>query len=94
MIEFRDDDEGYFAWLIGHPSGFVLNVRHDPDPGYVVLHRASCGLISTGKRASGAYTSRGYRKWCSSELNELRAAARTAGREDGTFSSECRLCIG
>jgi hypothetical protein len=37
MIEFREDDIGYLDWLDAHPSGFVLNVRRNPDPNYVVL---------------------------------------------------------
>ena len=40
MIEFENDDEAYFAWLAANQNGYVLNVRSDYDPGYVVLHRA------------------------------------------------------
>jgi hypothetical protein len=40
MIEFRGDDPGYLSWTVGHPTGFILNVRREPDPSYVVLHRA------------------------------------------------------
>ncbi len=25
--EFRDDDEGYLAWIAGNPDGYVLNIR-------------------------------------------------------------------
>ena len=49
MIEFKNDEDGYFAWLTAHPTGFVLNVRANADPDYVVLHRASCGTISSDK---------------------------------------------
>ncbi len=92
MIEFKNDEDGYFAWLTAHPTGFVLNVRHEADPDYVVLHRASCGTISSDKLTPGAYTSRGFRKWCAEEVNDLQPAAKLEGRQDGTFSKRCGLC--
>lgn len=91
MIEFKNDEDGYFAWLRAHPTGFVLNVRAKTDPNYVVLHRASCGMISSDKRAPGAYTSKGFRKWCAANLNDLEAAAMQEGRRDGSFSKRCGL---
>ena len=39
MIEFKNNEDGYFMWLMAHPNGFVLNVRFEADPEYVVLHR-------------------------------------------------------
>ena len=93
LIEFINDDDGYFAWLMSHPSGYVLNVRCVADPGYVVLHSATCGMISSRKRLEGAYTCRGFRKWCSNDLVTLRDAAILEGRRDGTFSKKCRLCF-
>jgi len=92
MIEFKNDDDGYFAWLTSRPDGFVLNVRFESDPDYVVLHRASCGSISSSKPAPGAYTSRGYRKWCAENADDLKPAAKKEGRKDGTFSKRCGLC--
>ena len=55
MIEFKSDEKGYFKWLAAHPSGYVLNVRSEADPDYVVLHRASCGSISSQKQKPGAF---------------------------------------
>ena len=92
MIEFENDEAGYFAWLAGNPNGFVLNVRSKADPEYVVLHRASCGSISSQKPATGAYTCRGFRKWCANGVADLRIAAKKEGRLDGTFSKRCGLC--
>ena len=91
MIEFREDDIGYLDWLDAHPSGFVLNVRRNPDPNYVVLHRADCGSI-TAARDHGAYTGRAYRKICALDVDELRSAAQREGRKDGSFSRRCGLC--
>ena len=94
FVEFKNDDKGYFAWLMAHPAGYVLNVRREPDLDYVVLHRATCGTISSRKRSDGAYTCKGFRKWCSDQLAGLAGAAKLEGRKDGTFSKECGLCLG
>ncbi len=92
MIEFRDDEEEYLAWLSANPTGYVLNVRRRQSPSYVVLHRASCGSISNGSHMTGAYTSRAYRKVCSANIEELARAAIAEGRKDGSFSKRCGLC--
>lgn len=92
MIEFKNDDEAYFDWLQKNQQGFVLNLRQKCDPGYVVLHRASCGLISNPKNLSGAYTARSYRKICAVNISELEQAARQEGRADGSFSKRCGHC--
>ncbi|MFC1720048.1 hypothetical protein ACFL00_02790 [Pseudomonadota bacterium] len=93
-LEFKNDDEGYFAWITTHPDGYVLNVRAKPDPNYVVVHRASCGSISSAKLGRGAYTSNDFRKWCSDDLIELQFAAKKEGRKNGTFSKKCPHCMG
>jgi len=92
MIKFEHDEEGYFRWLTSHPAGYVLNVRSEPAPKYVVLHRASCGSISSTKRAPQAYTGKSYRKWCGESMEEVRAAAVKEGRLDGSFSKRCGMC--
>ncbi len=92
MIRFSDDDASYLAWLTAHPNGFVVNVRRSPDPDYVALHRASCKSISSDKRRPGAYTARGYRKVCGITEAELKLAAKSEGRSDGSFSRRCGLC--
>ncbi len=92
LIEFLDDDEGYFSWIASNRDGLVLNVRRVADPGYVILHRASCGNISTDKREPGAYTTRQYRKVCADNEAELQLAAKREGRSDGSFSKRCGLC--
>lgn len=46
VIHFDGADGAYFAWLARNPHGYVVNVRRRCSPDYVVLHRASCGLIS------------------------------------------------
>lgn len=92
MLEFCDDDWGYLSWVADHPEGFVLNVREKSDRDYVVLHRASCGSISSTSPEPGAYTERAYRKICATSVDDLRIAARREGRIDGSFSKACSWC--
>lgn len=92
MREFSDDDEGYLGWLADHADGFVVNVERVPRPSYAILHRATCITISS-MREDGAYTGRGYRKVVASDIDELRAFARSIGRFDGSFSKSCGHCV-
>ena len=92
MIRFENDDRTYLAWLRHHPAGHVLNVRARPDPNYVVLHRATCGFISSDSHEANAYTGGGYRKICSTDLDDLGRAAVAEGRADRTFSRRCSHC--
>jgi hypothetical protein len=92
--EFRDNDPGYLDWITRYPDGFVLNVRQKPDYKYVVLHSAKCPTISSRAQVTGAYTSRGYRKYCAEDMGDLVAAAKREGRSDGSFSKQCKTCIG
>jgi hypothetical protein len=62
------------------------------DRGYVVLHRANCKSISNATHAPDAFTGRSYRKICGVDETELKLAAQSEGRRDGTFSKRCALC--
>lgn len=88
VIEFRDDDAAYLGWLADHPAGFVLNSRAQFDPGYLILHRATCGTISRDQ-PPGAYTGRGYVKIAATDHQAL---MRWAKMRASGFSSVCGLC--
>ncbi len=85
---FRDDDEGYFAWIGQHDGGFVLNTQRARSPGYMVLHRARCHSIGalTGSAREGGFTARKYVKVCAATIDALRAWVRINGRPDGSLS--------
>lgn len=91
MEKFTDDDGRYLRWITDNPDGFVVNIERGERPGYAILHRSSCSLISRNREA-GAYTLRGYKKVVSNDLNELRGYAKSIGRADGSFSKQCRHC--
>jgi hypothetical protein len=86
---FRDDEEGYLAWLAGHPAGFVLNVNRRPRPNYLILHRATCRTISGRPTRGGPWTGQ-YIKVCSHD--ELQIAAWT-GRTVGAAPTRCGVCL-
>jgi len=87
-------DDLYMDWLDRNPEGFVINSHRDPDPTYIVLHRATCHSISQYTRSSseGAFTERSYIKTCSPSIDELRDWAHHNGRADRAFSRECGFC--
>lgn len=91
MHDFSDDDDGYLCWIKDNPTGFVLNVRHNPGAAYTVLHRSACQSISR-PRDDGAYTARNYRKVVAGTVDELRNYTRSLGRSDGSFSGACGHC--
>lgn len=92
-VEFTGDDAAYLKWLDEHPSGFVINTRRHRSPQYMVLHKATCGIIkSTRGIPDGGYTTRGYVKVCSTNLDALKAWVRRHGRPDGSFSKACDAC--
>lgn len=93
-IEFSDGDEVYQDWLEATPDGYLLNMRRDKNPAYMVLHRATCKRISQYNQMAkpGGYTERDYIKICSNDLSSLKDWTRANGRPDGSFSKECGSC--
>ena len=94
IMVFDGNDADYMAWLVRNPDGFVVNIRRQPDPDYMLLHRASCHSISryTKSTSPGGFTERSYIKVCAGSIEELRDWVRRNGRADGSFSKECSLC--
>jgi len=90
--KFDGDDAGYLDWIAANPQGFVVNTRRYDDPSYFVLHRASCGTISSDKVRAGAWTERNYVKLCSTEIGPLLDAAQELGCKDDDFSKACSRC--
>jgi hypothetical protein len=86
-LHFVDDDRLYLRWLSDHPDGYVINANRRPDPGYLVLHRASCRVISGP--SSGTTFTGGYSKICGA-MDRLETFARGLGGE----VSPCGICLG
>jgi hypothetical protein len=86
---FKDDDDGYLAWLRAHPDGFVLYTYRNPRPNYLRLHTASCRNI-TGVPANGARWTVTYVKRCGArgELEDF------AQRVVGVASGSAPTCLG
>ena len=92
MIQLPLSGRSYRDWIDLYPEGYVINVRRDLSPEYMVLHRADCRSLANAAHDPAAFVERQYRKVCSTELSELRAWAVEKGRSDGTFSAHCQLC--
>ena len=94
-IEFTNDNS-YLYWIANHPEGYVLNMRKNKSPGYMVLHKATCYSITNLNRKAGAkeggFTEHDYLKVGAENVGDLRAWTRSNGRPDGSFSNECSFC--
>lgn len=87
MKKFIDDDRGYLDWIDRNPQGFVVNTYKNPSSKYLILHRATCGTISTSKRTN--WTRKYYIKICSLRRTELEE---WANREVGENPKPCKVC--
>ena len=76
MRMFEDDDAGYLGWIERNQHGFVVNTFRKPDPGYLMLHRTSCGTIR-GKPARGE-------RWTTGDF--IRVCAETRADLDGIYA--------
>lgn len=85
-------DAEYLQWLHDHPAGSVLNSRRWYDPTYMVLHKATCHLISkpTSRMGEHPFTGRGYIKVCSEDPDALLVWIKHHGGLG--FSKRCALC--
>ena len=88
-ITFKDNDEAYRAWIADHPDGYVLNTFREPKPAYLILHRADCVSISSGKIFN--YTTGRYIKICSLDVEDLE---RWSKYHTGGDLHYCQLCHG
>ncbi|MGV0580860.1 SIMPL domain-containing protein [Mycolicibacterium elephantis] len=87
IVEFRDDDDGYWRWVQTHADGFVVNIQRSYSPANARLHRADCWTISPGQN-KGAVTHQ-YVKACSTQLNDL---DQWATRQVGHPITRCGTC--
>lgn len=70
VIEFRDDDAGYLAWLAAHRDGYVINIARGHSPTQARLHHAGCRTISGQNPRGGPWTGQ-YVKVCAEDVVEL-----------------------
>jgi hypothetical protein len=70
LRKFENDENGYLAWVQGHPDGYIVNID-DPQvtPQYPMVHAASHKSLSSSARTN--YTTGRYFKVCSERLEEL-----------------------
>jgi hypothetical protein len=68
--EFRDDDDGFRAWLAAHPDGYLINIARSLNATEARVHRAGCWTISGQNARGGGWTGL-YVKVCAEHLAEL-----------------------
>ncbi|WP_198344201.1 hypothetical protein [Mycobacterium dioxanotrophicus] len=75
--EFRDDDDGYLAWIADHPDGYVINIVRGHTPAGARIHRASCWTVSRPGPRAASWTEGQYVKICADRLADLEHWAAT-----------------
>ncbi len=86
---FRDDDQGYAAWLAANACGYVLNIQRSLNPSDSRVHEADCPTI-TGTPPRGRTWTGPYVKACSPSLPELDAWALAHASSAITRCGTCR----
>ena len=83
ITRFKDDDDGFLAWLAQNPDGYVINTERNPKPSYLPLHYPSCRHF---KSSNTLHWTKDYIKFCSLERTALE------GWATGTIGGEVKLC--
>ena len=85
-----DNDQEYLDWTDRNPEGYLVNPYTEPKASYLMVHRAECRTIKklTGKGTS--FTTTGYSKFCSLELDKLKEWA--AQKVHGELQP-CKICL-
>lgn len=67
METFIDNEAGYREWVKANPTGYVLNLHREPQPIYLILHRADCHTINPERAPKTQNWTGDYVKKCSSD---------------------------
>lgn len=88
VMEFRDDDAGYLAWLAAHRDGYVINIARSHSATQARVHHAGCRTVTGQNPHGGAWTGP-YVKVCAEHVAEL---AQWAIEAVGRPISPCGTC--
>ncbi|MEZ0351114.1 hypothetical protein [Mycobacterium sp. pR1184] len=69
-IEFRNDDDGYLAWLATHSDGYVVNIASSHSVAEARVHHAHCHTIN-GRNPRGGVWTGPYVKLCGNGLDDV-----------------------
>ena len=83
VVEFKDRDDAYLAWVAAHASGYVINIGRS-GRGAAILHHARCGTIISRPPFTDSYI-----KVCSPSLGPLDAWAL---QRNNTPAQRCGIC--
>jgi Swt1-like HEPN len=83
VVEFRDCDGDYLAWVAAHGSGYVINIGRS-GRGPAMLHRADCRTITNRPPFTDAYM-----KVCAPSAESLDGWVL---QHNGTHAQRCGVC--
>ena len=86
---YRNDDDGYLAWVLANPNGYVVNTDDPPTSTvYPMVHTARHKVVSSPCRTN--YTTDRYVKYCSLDLDELNQYVQDHHKRD---LQHCKTCM-
>jgi hypothetical protein len=83
---FKDNDQGFIAWLEANPNGYIINAERKPRPNYLVLHQSACSHL---RSSSPLNWTKDYVKFCSPNRTDLEEWAITIGGD----ATRCQSCF-
>lgn len=89
-MPFTQSENAYRNWLIRHQQGFVIDTPRSKPADAMTLHKASCELVNSPNQE---HVSGSRIKVVATQHEKLQEWAKSHGRPDGTFSSECKGCL-
>jgi hypothetical protein len=92
-VTFLDDDDGFSAWVAGHPAGYVLNAARPSSGRAAKLHRVGCPAIAAGAPAATGNGDRPKKarapRVCAPDAPSLAA---WASAQTGSAPDPCKRC--
>ncbi len=89
VLQFVDDDDGYLDWITRNPVGFVIQCRRTPTPDHLIIHEATCILISALPSHQSTLTA-DYRKIVATDPAEL---LQWSFDQTGSRARSCGSCL-
>lgn len=87
-------DDSLRSWVSVHPDGYILNLRSNNSPNYLMLHEADCSTIALDREglAPGAFVQREYQKVGGETPNDLIDWIKQNINGADEFKSLCKRC--
>jgi hypothetical protein len=89
---FHNNEEGFHNWRHTHSDGYILNVRRDLNPEYLMLHRATCQHLRLPNQTDAPWQF--TNTWIKVCANDVKSLQQWANQEVKPIArlQECASC--